>query len=80
MCIGVGRVEEKLGSGESKVAWLARPGWSNTPSSKAGFFWEATPNFRAARTGFRGRGQQISNTEPLAAFLPVPVDLTTQSA
>eukprot|EP00965_Chrysotila_dentata_P086364 2849706-Pleurochrysis_carterae.AAC.1 len=50
MCIGVGRVEEKLGSGESKIAWLARSGWSNTPSNKAGFFWEAAPNFRAART------------------------------
>eukprot|EP00965_Chrysotila_dentata_P080212 2646255-Pleurochrysis_carterae.AAC.1 len=54
ICVGVGRMEEKPGCGElMKVAWLARLGWSNTPSNKAAFFWEATPNFRAARTGFR---------------------------
>eukprot|EP00965_Chrysotila_dentata_P046917 1557345-Pleurochrysis_carterae.AAC.2 len=82
MCVGVGSKEEKLGCGElMKVAWLARPGWSNTPSNKAAFFWKAiTPNFRAARTGFRVRRRQITSTEPLAAFLPVPLELTTQSA
>eukprot|EP00965_Chrysotila_dentata_P023483 778406-Pleurochrysis_carterae.AAC.2 len=63
-----------------KVAWLARPGWSNNPASQAAFFGEATPTFQAARTGYRGRGQQITSTEPLAAFLPVPVELTAQSA
>eukprot|EP00965_Chrysotila_dentata_P062891 2083497-Pleurochrysis_carterae.AAC.1 len=60
-----------------KVSWLARPGWSNNPSNKTAFFWEPTPTFRAARTGHRGRGRQITSTEPLAAFLPVPVELTT---
>eukprot|EP00965_Chrysotila_dentata_P131957 4362435-Pleurochrysis_carterae.AAC.2 len=81
MCVGVGRVKEKLGAGEFlKVEWLARPGWSNTPSKKTAFFWEATSTFRAARSGFRGRGRQITSTEPLAAFLPVPVELTSQSA
>eukprot|EP00965_Chrysotila_dentata_P094048 3108820-Pleurochrysis_carterae.AAC.1 len=63
-----------------KVAWLARPSRSNDPSNKAGFFWEATPNFRASRTGYRSRGQQVTSTEPLAAFLPVSVELTAQFA
>eukprot|EP00965_Chrysotila_dentata_P082660 2727783-Pleurochrysis_carterae.AAC.2 len=81
MCIGLGRVEEKGEGGKAmKVAWLARPGWSNNPSQKAAFFWEQTPLFRAARTGHRDSGQQITSTEPQAAFLPVPVELTSQSA
>eukprot|EP00965_Chrysotila_dentata_P115370 3813142-Pleurochrysis_carterae.AAC.1 len=60
------------------VAWLARPAWSNSPSHRNAFFWEATPTFKAARTGFKSRGQQITSAEPLAAFLPVPVELTSQ--
>eukprot|EP00965_Chrysotila_dentata_P226089 6195187-Pleurochrysis_carterae.AAC.1 len=81
MCISVGGVEAKGSNTKSlKVAWLARPGWSNSPTSRSAFFCEATPTFKAARAGHRGRGQQIRCTEPLAAFLPVSVELTMQSS